>query len=223
MTHGAGSGGGHGRRLLCGLLVGALLVPGTGLANDSSKGSGGSTDSSNTSGDSSKNSGDSSGRSGQGSQDSSENSPRNSTKGTSDESTNSKGGAAISIGLALVVVGGSVVGGIFASRSSSRRERRQTEALVRFLRRNHALVTRDVVLAEGPLLASWAQSLGLVRGDDRLNAALDGSREQSELLDALDGPIDEGRARRFAAGFARVSQRALGPERFRTLALAAGR
>jgi hypothetical protein len=205
-------------------LVATLLAGAPARANDSSKGSGGSNDSSKNSGDSSKNSGDSSQNSGKGSEDSTQNSPKNSTKGTSDESTNSKGGAAISIGLALVVVGASVVGGVFASRSSSRRERAHTQALMRFLQRNHALVTRDVVLAEGPLLATWSRDLGLADDQrDRLGAALDGSPEQAALLDALDGPVDEARAQRFAAGFAQVGRRALGDERFRRLVLAAHR
>jgi hypothetical protein len=207
---------------LCAVL--ALLLAGPAHANDSSKGSNGSSDSSNSSGDSSKNSGDSSQGSGKGSEDSTRNSPKNSSEGTSDGSTNSKGGAAVSGGLVVLVVGASVVGGVFASRSSSRRERADTQALVRFLRRNHALVTHDVALAEGPLLGSWALTMGLAAGErQRLNEALDGSAEQAELLDALDGPIDEARARRFAAGFARLGQRALGASRFRELALAAAR
>jgi hypothetical protein len=210
-----------------GLLIGALVVGGPGMAsaNDSSKGSNGSTDSSKSSGDGSKSSGDSSQNSGKGSQDSSQNSPKGSTKGTSDESTNSKGGAAVSVALALVVVGGSVVGGIFASRGTTRREvQRQTQALLRFLQRNHALVTRDVAMAEGPLLASWANNLGLdTRERERLGEALDGSAEQATMLAALDGPMDEASARKFAQGFAQAGRRALGDDRFGALAPAAVR
>jgi hypothetical protein len=194
-------------------------------SNDSSDGSKGSNDSSKSSGDSSKSSGDSSDRSGQNSEDSTRDSPKNSTQGTTDESSNSKGGAALSGALLIVVVGASVLGGVLSSRLTTRRQDQQNvRALARFLRRNHALVIRDVAMGDGPMLAAWSSALGLSTTErERLAQSLDGSAEQTELLQALDGDIDDGRARRFAADFARVGQRALGGERFRAIALAAGR
>lgn len=212
---------------ICGVLIGVLAVgtPRFALGNDSSKGSNGSGDSSKSSGEGSKSSGDSSQNSGKGSQDSSENSPKGSSKGSSDESTNSRGGVAVSVALVLVVVGASVVGGIFASKGTTRREvRRQTQALALFLQRNHALVARDVALAEGTLLSSWSKALGLAPPEqERFGAVLDGSVEQTAMLEALDGPMDEVRAQKFATGFARLGQRALGGDRFRAIALAADR
>jgi hypothetical protein len=210
-----------------GVLIGALIAgtPQIGFANDSSKGSNGSNDSSKSSGEGSKSSGDSSQNSGQGSRDSSQSSPKGSTQGTSDESTNSKGGAAVSVALVLVVVGASIVGGVFASRGTTRREvRLQTQALMHFLQRNHALVARDVAMADGPLLGSWSKSLGLdERERQRLGEALDGSVEQSTMLAALDGPMSEARAQAFASSFTQLGRKALGPDRFRAIALAAVR
>jgi hypothetical protein len=210
----------RGGYLVFGLLIGALANPRLAHANDSSKGSEGSNDSSKNSGDSSKNSGDSSKRSG----DSSERSPENSTRGSTDETSNSKQGQALSVALVLVTVGSAVLGGALVTRATNRQnEQRQVQALVRFLRKHHGMVARDVLLAEGPLLSAWADALGLSPVErDRLTRAMDGSAEQAQLLQALDGPIDAVRARRFAAGFASVSRRAVGPQRFQAIALAAG-
>jgi len=69
---------------------------------------------------------------------------------------------------------------------------------------------------------AWSRALGLTVAErERLGRALAGSPEQAQLLGALNGPIDEGRARRFATGFAQLGRRALGQTRFRDLALAA--
>jgi hypothetical protein len=212
--------------LLVGVLVGALAISqhrpalGEGSKSDSksdnsSKGSG---DSSKSSGDSSKNSGDSSDRSGH----STENSPKDSSKGSSDESSNSRGGQAISIALVVLVVGSVVVGGILTTRATNQ-DRQRTQALAKFLQRNHALVVRDIATGEGPLLASWERALGLAAGErERFGRALAGSPEQTELLQSLDGRIDEGRARRFAASFTRVAQRSLGRSRVEEITVTAG-
>lgn len=81
-----------------------------------------------------------------------------------------------------------------------------------------------MVLGEGMLLSAWGKTWGLTTAErERLGQALDGSSEQTELMQSLDGPIDERRARRFAASFARLSGRALGPERFAAVAHAARR
>jgi hypothetical protein len=200
--------------VIIGALVGGAHAAGSG-SNSSSDGSKGSDDSSRSSGDSSKNSGDSSGESGRGSRNSTENSPRDSSQ----DSSNSKGGAALSVGALIVVVGGLMASGVVVSVASSRRNQQRVQALATFLQRNHALVTRDLVAGDGPLLASWGRGLGLTAAErDRLGAALLGSPEQTELLQALDGRIDEARARRFAAGFTRLGRRALGEQRFRSVA-----
>jgi hypothetical protein len=201
--------------IVCGLLIGALAgQPPVALANDSSKGSEGSNDSSKNSNDSSQRSGDST-----------ERSPENSTKGSTDETSNSRGGRALSVGLLLVTVGSAALGAVLVTRATNRQDdQRQIQALVRFLRKNHGLVARDVLLAEGPMVAAWADAMGLSPQErERLGRAMDGSAEQTQLLEALDGQIDADRARRFAAGFASVSRRAVGPQRFQAIALAAGR
>jgi hypothetical protein len=123
-----------------------------------------------------------------------------------------------------VVVGAAVLSGTLATRGSRQQDQQKVQALARFLQRNHALVARDVVTGEGPMLGAWGRALGLSAAErERLGMVLVGSPEQGELLDALDGGMDEGRARRFAVGFTRLGRRALGQGRFREIALAAGR
>jgi hypothetical protein len=197
-----------------GVLIGTLLggPPRLAFGGDSSKGS---NDSSGTSTDSSKNSTDSSNRS--------ENSTESSPQDSSDGSSKRKGAVLISVALLLVAVGATTVGLVRTSGALAQADEQQKmRQLARFLQRHHALVARDVVMAEGPLLSAWGRALGLGAGErEQLSRCLDGSREQAELLGALDGRIDEGRARRFAVGFARLGQRALGDRRLRAIALAA--
>jgi hypothetical protein len=123
-----------------------------------------------------------------------------------------------------VVVGGVVLSSVLAGAGTRRQHQRQAQALATFLQRHHAQVARDLMTGEGPVLAGWGRELGLSTGErDRLGAVLLGSPEQGELLQALDGRMDEARARRFAAGFTRLGRRAVGEGRFREIALAAGR
>jgi hypothetical protein len=122
----------------------------------------------------------------------------------------------------VVVVGASVVGAVGLSRSRAERARSATVALAAYLRQHHALLTHDVALASGPVFDAWAHDLRWDRGDRRaLARALDGSADQGSLLDALDGPIDEDQAQRFAAAFLRATARAIGPARTRALVLRA--
>jgi len=66
--------------------------------------------------------------------------------------------------------------------------------------------------------------LGLSAFDRRrLRRVLEGSPEQGALLDALDGPIDERHAERFAAAFVQVTERALGRTRADALVARAAR
>ena len=137
-----------------------------------------------------------------------------SSRGTSDWSTHNNGAHVLSIALAAVAVGASVVGSVAVSGSRRANEARAVAALAAFMRRQHALLTHDVATAEGPLLAAWAHDLGLDAGErQRLARVLEGSAEQGLLLEALDGAIDDGRARRFAAAFLRVTERAIGKAR----------
>jgi hypothetical protein len=210
------------RIFIGGVLIGTLLggPPRLVFGGDSSKGS---NDSSGTSTDSSKNSTDSSNRS----ENSTENSPKDSTEessdGTSDSSDKRKGAVIISVALLLVALGATTIGLLRASGALAQADEQQKmRQLARFLQRHHPLVARDVVMGEGPLLSAWGRALGLGAGErDRLSRLLDGSAEQAELLAALDGRIDEGRARRFAVGFTRLGQRALGDQRMRAIAIAA--
>jgi hypothetical protein len=127
-----------------------------------------------------------------------------------------------SVALAVVVVGASVIGSVGASRSRADRARPAAVALAAYLRQHHALLTHDVALASGPVFDAWAHDLRLDPGDRRaLARSLDGSADQGSLLDALDGPIDEDHAQRFAAAFLRATARAIGPARTRALVIRA--
>ena len=128
----------------------------------------------------------------------------------------------VTVVLALVAVGATAIGVVSALAQAD--EQSRTRRLAQFLQRNHALVTRDVVMAEGPVLADWGRALGLTAIErERLGQAMAGSAEQAELLAALDGRIDSSRARRFALGFAQLGRRALGEQRFRAIARSATR
>jgi DNA mismatch repair ATPase MutL len=201
----------------------------SGSSNSSGSSKSSDSDSSNGSKDSSNSSKDSSNNSQASSKDSdnsTQNSPKRtsdwSSQGTSDWSTKSRGGQVFSVALAVVVVGASVIGAVGASRSRADRARPAAVALAAYLRQHHALLTHDVALASGPIFDAWAHDLRLGRHDRRsLERSLDGSADQGLLLDALDGPIDEDRARRFAAAFLRATARAIGPDRTRALVMRA--
>ena len=187
--------------------------------SDSSKGS---NDSSNSSQDSSENSRGTSKDSGN----STENSPKKTsdytTKGSSDWTTNSRGAHVFSIALAVVAVGATVVGVVAAKRSNQQPRQVATAALAGFMRRQHALLTHDVTMAEGPVFEAWAHDLRLTaRERAQVRRALDGSSEQGLLLEALNGPIDERRAERFAAAYLRVTTKAIGRARTQALVVRA--
>lgn len=215
------------------LLAGALaLLPagaadasgerqsGSGSSNssDSSKGSG---DSSNTSRDSFKSTSDSShSDSSKNSDKTTQNSPKNSsewtTKGSTDWTTHSHDAHVISIALLVVGLGAAVLG--VALTAHSHRDPGQATALAGFMRRQHALLLHDVSTGEGPVLDAWAHDLRLTAAErGRLRRSLEGSAEQGELLEALDGPIGEAHAELFGAAFFRVTDRALGPTRTKAL------
>ncbi|HLK90858.1 MAG TPA: hypothetical protein VKZ18_13255 [Polyangia bacterium] len=210
---------------LCGaLLLGAPAARGSGQGNTQTTSSNGSSsnsnsDSSNGSGDSSKSSkgsSDDSQGSSHDSHNSTQNSPQNTsdytTNGSSDWTTHSHGAHVFSIALAVVLVGATAVGIGVSSKSNHQQQAKL--ALAAFMRRQHGLLTHDVTMAEGPLLAAWSHDLKLSAGDQRrLERALDGSAEQGALLEALDGPIDERHAERFAGAFVGLAARALGPAR----------
>ena len=207
--------------------AGSAQASGDSSKSGGSSNSSGGSDSSKGSNDSSNSSQDSSGHSRGTSKDSdnsTQNSPKNTsdytTKGSSDWSTNSRGGHVFSIALAVVAVGATVIGIVAAKGSNQQPRQVATAALAGFMRRQHALLTHDVTLAEGPVFEAWVHDLQLTANERLLvRRALDGSPEQGKLLEALNGPIDERRAERFATAFLRVTSRAIG--RTRTQALVA--
>ncbi len=228
---GTGSGRDDGCGSLCAAVAALLmLAPAPARASDqqtsksgssnssNSNSSNGSNDSSNSSKDSSNNSHGSS----KDSNNSTQNSPKNTSdytsKGTSDWSTNSHGAHVFSIALAIVVVGGASAATTAVKHSQPDAQRQAAVALAAYLRHQHALLTHDVALASGPVLDAWTHDLKLTAADRRRFAeTLDGSVEQGALLEALDGPIDERRAQRFAVLFMRVTERTLGSTRTRAL------
>ncbi len=65
---------------------------------------------------------------------------------------------------------------------------------------------------------AWAHDLQLTARDRRsLQRTLEGSADQGALLDALDGPIDEAHAQRFAAASLHAKAQVIGPARTRAL------
>lgn len=188
--------------------------------------SNGSNDSSN----SSKGTSDNSQASSKDSNNSTQNSPQNSsdytTRHSSDWSTKSRDGHIFSIVLLVVSIGAVAVGvGLTVAKDARRASRQEAEReLAAFMRRQHPLLTHDVATGRGAVLAAWSHDLGLDARERALLArALDGSREQGALLEALDGKIDEARARRFAGAFFTVTARALGPARTKALVERAAR
>jgi len=188
----------------------------TSSSNSHSDSSNGSGDSSNSSKGSSDNSGASSKDSGNSTQNSPKNSSDYTTHSSSDWTTNSHGAHVFSIAVAVVLVGATVVG--LAASHKSHQEQHAKTALAAFMRRQHGLLTHDVTMAEGPLLAAWSHDLKLSAADQaRLERALEGSPEQGALLEALDGPINERHAEQFAGSFMRLAARALGSDRTKAM------
>jgi hypothetical protein len=130
--------------------------------------------------------------------------------------TASPGGRArvFSVASAAVAIGAVAVGLALPSAAHDGNQQQAAAALAGFMRREHAPLTHDVALATGPVLDAWGDELGLDRKERAaLRETLEGSLEQGNLLQALDGPIDETQARRFAGAFVRVANRALGTKR----------
>jgi len=193
---------------------GSTSSSGDSSGSKDSNSSNGSKDSSNSSGNSSHNSQGSS----KDSDNSTQNSPKNSSDWTthhsSDWTTHSHDAHVLSIALVVVAVGATVAGTLAVNATQKQQQQRAALALAEFMRRQHPLIAHDVVLGEGPVLAAWEHDLRLDAAErTALRRALDGSPEQALLLDALDGPIDQARAGRFAAAFVRAARRALGPAR----------
>jgi hypothetical protein len=195
---------------------------GSGSGGESSSKDSDSSNGSNDSSNSSKGSSDNSHASSKDSNNSTQHSPENTsdytTRHGSDWTTHSKDAHVIS-GIFLVVSVGATVVGVLVGKSTQKAQQQQTAtALAETMRRQHPLLTHDLATARGPVLDAWAHDMRLTGGERRrLARALEGSAEQGELLQALDGRIDEARARRFGAAFIRVTQRALGPARTKTI------
>jgi hypothetical protein len=213
--------------LLAGLQAGPARASGGGQSSsgssngsDSSKGSGDSSNNSNESSKSSNDSSNSSNDSSKESGNSSETSPQKSSEGTSqgssDWTTHSNGAHMFSFALAAVALGATVLGVFLTDRG--RQGPPPAPALAGFMRRQHAMLLHDVATAEGPVLDAWAHDLRLTAAEKtRLRRALDGSVEQGQLIDSLDGKIDDKHAERFGAAFVRVTQRAIGRARMNAL------
>jgi hypothetical protein len=191
-------------------------------SSDSNSNSDGSNRSSDNSGESSKNSGDSSKNSDGSSERSSENSTKDSSDESSDgskESSKSNAGKTISVAGAIIVLGASVLGGIALTADAADEAKSAELLLERFLKRHHPALARDVVLAKGPVLDSIARDLGLSGAEaKRFFAALDGSAEQTAMLESIAGRIDDQQAQLFAAQMCAVVERALGTERMKLAA-----
>jgi hypothetical protein len=196
---------------------------GSGSGGDSSNSkdsnsSNGSKDSSNASGDSSDNSRGSSKDSNESTQHSPENTSEYTTHHSSDWTTKTRDGHVFLVAVVLVSVGATAVGVALGNATQRKNQQQIAAALAETMRRQHPLLTHDLATGKGPVLDAWAHDLRLDAVERRrLAAALEGSAEQGLLLGALDGPIDDARARRFGAAFLRLTERALGKARTRGL------
>jgi hypothetical protein len=200
----------------------AFASDGSNSDSGNSSDSGSSSDSGNSS--DSKSSEDSDGSSERSSENSTRGTTEESTQGTKD-STKSDSGKTISIGGAILLLGGTVIGGIALTAASDDDDERVAEVkLERFLRRHHSGIARDVVLAEGPVLSALTSELGLSRVEkQRFAVALEGSAEQTELLESLAGDLGSAKVRAFAEKMCSVATRALGAERIKLAAAGAAR
>jgi hypothetical protein len=118
----------------------------------------------------------------------------------------------------LVVSVGATVVGVIVAKGSQKQNPQAVATLAETMRRQHPLLTHDLATARGPVLDAWAHDLRLTAAERRrLAQVLEGSAEQGQLLDALDGRIDEARARRFGAAFLLLTQRAVGQARARLI------
>jgi hypothetical protein len=227
------------RLTLSGLLVLSVVRPAaasgeggsqsnsSGGGDDSNSSSGGSSEGSKNSSNTSEGTSDDSRGSSKDSDNSTQNSPKETTdytsKGSSDWTTHSRGAHVLSIVLAVVAVGATVAG-LAATTRNGRQQQQATAALASFMRRQHALLTHDIATGQGPVLDAWTHDLRLTSTEKRrFLETLEGSPDQGKLLDALNGPIDADRARRFGAAFLRVTDRALGRRRTNDLVLRAVR
>lgn len=204
-------------RLVTLLLLAPTLAWGSGQSN-SGQGSQQSGASSNDLGDSSQQSGASSQTSGE----SFEILAHSSEQSQSDSAEHSTQGSAselVATASVIVVSGATVALGAWALVAVTVHKRRANDArMLRYLREHHALVARDVMESDGPLLEGWYVALGLT-ADERLRAkqALDATDEQASMLAALDSLDSVEQARRFAGAFVSALTRALGETRVRVL------
>jgi hypothetical protein len=218
----------HMRSIASFIVIGCLALParaGEASASESNtSGEGGSSEASGGSSDSSEGTSQGSAESSENSKGSSnQESTEETTTESSRETTRSEGGQALSIGTAVLIVGVAVVGAVFAI-GSSIGDDEAAAALGDYLRRHHAMVTRDVLLARGPSLDAWCSEIGLARDErERLLQALDGSPEQAALLASLTGDLGADHARAFAAAFVTIAGRVLGEERIAELTARARR
>ena len=139
-------------------------------------------------------------------------------KGTGDGPADGRERRVYSMALAAVAIGATTVGLALPNSAHDENRQQATAALAGFMQKQHAPLTHDLALAGGPVLDAWSDELGLDRKErEALLRALEGSFEQGNLLEALDGPIDGAQAQRFAGAFVRVANRALGARRTNAL------
>ncbi|MEQ8272646.1 MAG: hypothetical protein RMA76_41270 [Deltaproteobacteria bacterium] len=144
------------------------------------------------------------------SDDSSNDSSENSSNDSSNGSSNRQSSKALTVLGAIVVLAGVAAGVALTIADATTGE----EELASYLERHHPIVVRDVVVARGPILAAWTRELGLSPTEEAaFFDALDGSAEQTAMLNALGGT---GRAldpRAFATHFVHALERTIGAAR----------
>ncbi len=159
---------------------------------------------------SSQDSAESSANSRDSSDDSSNDSSQNSSDDSSNGSSNRQSSKALTVVGALLVLAGIAAGVIITVANVTAGE----DELHSYLERYHPVVVRDVVSARGPILAAWMDELGLTPEEEAaFSRALDGSVEQTAMLQALGTRDHAMDTRAFASHFVHALERALGTAR----------
>jgi len=112
------------------------------------------------------------------------------------------------------------VSGPSAAASSIEAENKEKakKELARYMKRNHSMLVRDIILGHGRLITEWEAELNLTRKEcENFESHLIDSEQQSWMLKALEGEIDLRDAEVFAMSFTMVLRDAISEERFRTI------
>jgi len=102
------------------------------------------------------------------------------------------------IGLATVylvtalipAIAGTIVG-VVSGDSFNKKKEKSKEELAKYMKKNHAILVRDVSMGSGPMITEWGSEMGLNKHEQIVfETRLEGSSEQMAMLNSLSGNID---------------------------------